>query len=414
MQDEQERRDDLARMKRNASGLLVVVTLAWLALVVLTDDTGLAGYAVATAEAAMVGGLADWFAVTAIFRHPLNIPIPHTAVVASRKDQFGVTLGTFIQENFLSSEVVGARLAELDVSARAGRWLADPDNAATAARHAAELVDRLAQRTTDDDIISWAEGNIRARVEATSAAPLVARTLRLLTTRGHHEELLDELLALLDGFLVANRARLADAFTAESPWWLPEPLDDALFARLFDGIRNLLSDAATPGGPGGLREEIHAGIERLVESLETDPELAERADEVKMELLDNRELRRWVGAMWVEVKDRLRAQALDDSSQLRARLTEVITEWGTRLVEEESLRRSVNAFVQRAGAGAVEQFSPEISGLVSTTVSRWNSEETADRLELLLGRDLQFIRINGTVVGGIAGLVIHTIADLAG
>ena len=412
VQGEAERRADLGRMKRNATGLLVAVAATWLGLLLFTDDVGFAGYAIATAEAAMVGGLADWFAVTAIFRHPLGIPIPHTAVVASRKDQFGVTLGQFIQENFLSPEVVGPRLEELDIAGRAGAWLLEDDNAARAAGHVAELAARWAQSSGDDDVVTLIERQVRDRVEAADAGPLAARALQLMTTEGHHEELLDELLALLDGFLVRSQPRLRERFTVESPWWMPEPIDDALFNRLFDGVRNILSDAATPEGPGGLRQEIHAGIERFTASLEFDPEVGARANEIKMEMLDNPELRRWITAIWTGLKDQLRGQALDGGSALRGRLTELIQELGTRLASDPETRTAVNTTVERIGRGAVEQFSEEISGLVSNTVAGWNTTETADRLELLLGRDLQFIRINGTVVGGLAGLVIHLVGQL--
>ena len=223
VESEAERRADLKTMKTRATGLLVGVALVWVALLLLTDDAGVAGYAIATFEAAMVGALADWFAVTAIFRHPLGLPIPHTAVVASRKDQFGVTLGQFIQENFLTPDVVGPRLAELDVASRAGAWFADPVNADRAAAHAAGMIDRLAESSGDDDVITLIEHQVRRRVEATDAGPLAAGGLRLLTTEGHHEQLLDELLALLDGFLVTNQHTMRERFTTESPWWLPEP-----------------------------------------------------------------------------------------------------------------------------------------------------------------------------------------------
>ena len=414
VESEAERRADLKTMKTRATGLLVGVALVWVALLLLTDDVGVAGYAIATFEAAMVGALADWFAVTAIFRHPLGLPIPHTAVVASRKDQFGVTLGQFIQENFLTPDVVGPRLAELDVASRAGAWFADPVNADRAAAHAAGMIDRLAESSGDDDVITLIEQQVRRRVEATDAGPLAATGMRLLTTEGHHEQLLDELLALLDGFLVSNQHTMRERFTTESPWWLPEPVDDALFNRLFDGVRNLISDAATPGGPGGLREEIHKGIERFTRSLEDDPGVVLRANEFKMQLLDNPELRRWIAAVWGAIKSQLREQAFDDTSRLRQRMQELIVQGGQRLQDDPATNRAVNDLVERTGRGACEQFSTEISGLVSNTVSSWNTAETADRLELLLGRDLQWIRINGTVVGGLAGFVIHTIARIAG
>ncbi|WP_370324980.1 DUF445 domain-containing protein [Euzebya sp.] len=412
-ESEQARRDDLRRMKARATGLLVIVALVWIALLVWTGDQTWAGYAIAAAEAGMVGGLADWFAVTAVFRHPLGLPIPHTAVVASRKDAFGVTLGQFVQENFLSPDVVGQRLGEADLARRAGRWLTTPANARLAAGHLAELVARLAAEARDEDAISLIESELRRRVEEVDAAPAAGRLLRILTVEGHHEQLLDELLEILDRFLLDAEPNLRRRFTAEAPWWLPEPVDEAIFQRLFQGVRNILADASgTATESHGLRPTIHAAIEDFVTRLEYDPVLAERAEDLKRELLESERVRAWISSIWDELKQRIQAQAAQPESVLRTRLEGTVIGLGRRLLTDPATADRVDDLIVRGARAGVETYREELAGLVSGTIERWDTAETSDRLELLLGRDLQFIRINGTVVGALAGLVIHAIAVL--
>ena len=413
--NEAERRADLSRMKRRATGLLFLVALTWLALVLLTDDVGWAGYAIAAAEAGMVGGLADWFAVTAVFRHPLGLPIPHTAVVAARKDQFGQTLGQFVQENFLAPDVIGDELQRADIAGRLGRMLAKPENAATVAGHIAELLGKLAENARDDDAISLIEAEVRRRIDHVDVAPTVGRFLEVLTVGGHHEELLDELLSVLDTLLIDSEPTLRDRFVADSPWWLPEPIDEAIFQRLFAGVRSILAGASTPGEDGnGVREQIHASIDDFVTRLRYDPVLIQRAEELKQDLMDSEQVRQWVSGIWGEMKERLQVQAGQPESVLQARITSGVVAAGRRLVTDEAAAGRVNQLVIQAARAGATQFADELAGLVSQTVSRWDSEETSDRLELLLGRDLQFIRINGTVVGALAGLVIHVVSQAAG
>jgi uncharacterized membrane-anchored protein YjiN (DUF445 family) len=413
---EVERRADLARMKARATGLLAAVAAAWVALLALTDgDAGWVGYAVAAAEAGMVGGLADWFAVTAVFRHPLGLPIPHTAVVAARKDQFGVTLGEFVQANFLSADVVGQRVAELAPARRAGTWLARPASAELVAGQLAGLAGRLARHARDEDVVGLVEAEVRRRIDRLEAAPALGRLLRLLTAQGHHEAVLDELLAILDRALADAEPSLRRRFTAEAPWWLPEPVDEVIFQRLMAGVRSILAGAATPGEAGhGLREEVHAAVDRLVTRLEYDPVLAEKAEAVKQELLGNEQVRRWLLSVWGELKQRVQLQAAQPDSVLRARLTAAVVAAGRRLLADEELARQVDELVVRAARTGVEHLHDELAGLVSGTIARWDTEETSDRLELLLGRDLQFIRINGTLVGAAAGVLIHGVARAAG
>jgi uncharacterized membrane-anchored protein YjiN (DUF445 family) len=405
------RRQRLARMRRRATGLLVVASLGFVALQVWGPSGTWAAYAIAGVEAAMVGGLADWFAVTALFRHPAGVPIPHTAVIPERKDQFGETLGDFVQTSFLTPDIIAERVRTARVVPRLAAWLADEGNAERLARHLAEAAVTAADLLRDDEVHRALEDVARRRIETTPLAPLAGRALGVMTEDGRHHELLDVLLRGLDRFLADNRDSLRRRFGDESPWWLPEAADDRIFERLLDGAHNILAEIVR-NPDHELRRDFDARVRRLVDDLQTDPALRSKGEDLKHDLLAQPELRAWVAGVWSDVKAGLRAQADDPDSELRRRLATTLVALGRRLRDDPALAERVEQAVETGVRYVAEQFSDEIAAMVSGTISRWDGRETADRLELLLGPDLQFIRINGTVVGGLAGLLIHAVAQV--
>ncbi|HET6771717.1 MAG TPA: DUF445 domain-containing protein [Acidimicrobiales bacterium] len=407
---DQDRRRLLARGRRRATGLLVVVAAVYVALQVWDSEGTAAGYLEATAAAGLVGGLADWFAVTALFRRPLRLPIPHTAIIVERKDAFGQTLGDFVQTSFLTPDIIAERVRAAAVVPRMASWLSEPDNAARLARHAADAAVTAADLVRDDEVHGALEQAARRRIEATPLAPLAGRALEVMTRNGRHHELLDVVLRGIDRFLAENRDNLRARFGAESPWWLPGAAEDRIFERLLDGARTVLGEVAR-NPDHELRADVDARVRRLAADLQASPALRERGEQLKHELLAQPELRAWVAQVWTDVKDGLRSQAADPSSELRRRLADTIAELGRRLVDDPALAARVEQGLETAVRYVADQFSDEIGTMVSGTVARWDAHETADRLELLLGPDLQFIRINGTVVGGLAGLAIHAIGQ---
>ena len=410
-EDERERR--LALMQRRATGLLVVMTGVFVALVLLTGDGGWQGYAKAAVEASLVGGLADWFAVTALFRHPLGVPIPHTAIIRERKDQFGRTLGDFVQENFLTPDVIIERLRGAHVTDRVRQWLSDRRNAEAIARHATELLVGAADVVKDEDVHRAVEEAFSRGVEALPVASLGGRALRLMTEQGRHQELLGAVLRGLERFLDDNHDALRDRFGQESPWWLPDAMEDRVFERLVDGVHNLLRSVAEDD-EHEVRAQFDAWVDQFVDRLEHSPELQARGEELKRELLAHPELRAWSSSLWGEVKETLREQATRPDSELRQRMADVVLAAGERLHDDPALAAKLDELVESAVCYLAEHFHDEIGKLVTSTIERWDAEETSRKLELLLGPDLQFIRINGTVVGGLAGLAIHGIAQLLG
>ena len=405
-----ERRARLRAMKQRATALLALATAVFLVVTVWGGDTGAAGFIQATAEAAMVGGLADWFAVTALFRHPLGIPIPHTAIVVARKDQFGETLGEFIQDAFVNPEVIISRIQAARIGPRLATWLQDPANADRLAGDVLDAAVQVSDLVDDEGVQQVLHGAIRTRVETVPAAPVAGRALEFLIRDGRHQQALDAVLREVDRFIDEHRDDLRAQLGAASPWWLPGAAEDRLFERLVEGVRTVVQ-AMLDDRDHQFRQRFEARLAELAHDLQTSPELRARGEQLKADLLAQPEIGDWVGSLWSDVKAHLREQATLPDGDLRQRLAEVATAVGHRL-EDPVLAQRVDDALATAVTYVVERFEGEIVTLVSGTIERWDSAETADRLELLLGPDLQFIRINGTVVGAMAGLGLHAVAQL--
>jgi uncharacterized membrane-anchored protein YjiN (DUF445 family) len=406
-----DKRRQLRRMKRMATGLLLAAAVVYVVFRWLEETHSWAGFVRATAEAAMVGALADWFAVTALFRHPLGLPIPHTAIIPRRKDQIGASLGDFVRDNFLTPDVLDERLTNAQVAVRLGEWLRDPQHARTAGGALADAVHGALEVLDDRQIGGAVEHMVRTKVEETLAAPLVARGIDLAIDGGHHRPALTAAFRGLDEFVQENRTTFRTQLTRESPWWVPESIDDRIFEKVVGGVHRFLTDlAANPDHE--VRAAIEAKLLAFAQRLRTDPELLARGESWKRELLDHPDARAWFGSLWGEVKATTLAATADPDSDLRQRLDEGLRQFGERLTVDVDLQAKVDEWVRRAAGHIVLRYRDEVSDLIAGTVSRWDADATAERMELQVGRDLQFIRINGTIVGGLAGLAIYTISHV--
>ena len=409
-------RRELSAMQRRATGLLAVVTAVFIACVVSgrhRSVPGWVGYVQAFAEAAMVGALADWFAVTALFRHPLGLPIPHTAIVPRRKDAIGASLGTFVQTNFLDADNLEARARAAQPAVRLAAWLAAPANRA---RVAAEVSAGLAGivGVVDDDEVSAVIGHaVASRLAKVDAASLAARALEVALADGRDARVVEAGLGGVIRALTANRDVLRARFAAESPWWVPGSVDEKMFQRIYGGIVDLLTDVrAQPTHQ--LRTQIESQLQTLVEALRSDPEVARRAEALKFEMLDHPGVRAWSSSLWLDLKAGLVEQAADPDGELRHRIDDAVGRFASTLHNDEVLRRRIDDWI----AGLVRYVSTrhghEVANIIRTTVERWDADDTSRRIELQIGRDLQFIRINGTLVGGLAGLAIHVVVQVVG
>jgi uncharacterized membrane-anchored protein YjiN (DUF445 family) len=399
----------LAAARRRAAALLAAVTAVFVAVTVAGVHGTLLGYVQAGAEAAMVGGVADWFAVTALFRRPLGLPIPHTALIVERKDQFAATLGQFVQENFLNADVLTERIRSTGLVPRLAAWLADQANAAAFAGHAADLVVTVAEALRDEDVQRVVMTELTRAVNAVEVAPLAGRTLRVIIEGGHHAELFNAILSGADSYLAAHYEELRDQFEAEAPRWVPDVAYRRVFDRLHARLRQrLVAMAADPGDE--TRHQFEEWITGLPGRLETSSELRERGERLKRDVLGSPGLRDWSSSLWNNAKQALRTQAANPESELRRQLADALAAAGRRLGSDRMLQESLERVVESGTRALADQFHDELAGLVTGTIQRWDAAQTSSQLELLLGRDLQFIRINGTVVGAGVGLALHAIA----
>jgi len=398
----------LAAARRRATALLGAATLLFVAVTAAGVHGTLLGYVQAGAEASMVGGVADWFAVTALFRRPLGLPIPHTALIVERKDQFAATLGRFVQENFLNADVLAERIRSAGLVPRLAAWLADEANAARFAGYAADAVVTVADALRDEDVQRVLTAELTRVIAAVEVAPLAGRALRVVIAGGHHAELFNTVLSAADRYLADHYAELRELFEGESPRWVPDAVYRRVFDRLYQRLRQRLAAmAADPRDP--TRRQFDAWIAGLPDRLETSPELRERGERLKRDVLGSAGLRDWSSTLWQKAKEALRAQAADPESELRRRMADLLVAVGERLGSEPRLADGLERMVESGARALADQFHDELAGLVTGTIQRWDATETSNQLELLLGHDLQYIRINGTVVGAGVGLILHAI-----
>ncbi|MCE2901876.1 MAG: DUF445 domain-containing protein [Gemmatimonas sp.] len=408
--DDEVRRVRLVQMKRVATAMLVVVAVVFVLARVYEPRYPWLGYLRAFAEAAMVGGIADWFAVTALFRHPLGLRIPHTAIVPSRKDRIGTALGNFVQRNFLTREVVASKLAAMKLGERAAQWLSRPENSRRLARAAAHGLSGAANVMRDEDVQELVDRGIVARLRKLQAAPLVARAFELLTAGGRHQALLDDALRLAARFLDENEAMIRDRIRQESPWWVPGAVEDRLGDKIVSGVENtLIAVAADPNHP--LRHRYDEAVGRFMANLRENPDTIARAEQIKLDVLDHPSVAEFSREVWGDVKLRLAnytERLADDAEREPDQLERWLAGLGQKVLEDPGLAEKVNGWIVELVTYSVEQAREEVATLIATTVAAWDADATSRKIELQIGRDLQFIRINGTLVGGLVGLLLYS------
>jgi uncharacterized membrane-anchored protein YjiN (DUF445 family) len=401
-------------MKATATAALILATGVYvLARWQSGRGAGWAGYLEAASEAAMIGALADWFAVTALFRHPLGLPIPHTAIIPHRKEALGRSLGEFVGENFLSESVVRGRLRTVGLSARLGAWLADPAHAERLAREAGGMI-RGALGVLDDGKVRQAlTDTLTRRLDAVPAGPPAGRLLARYTEAQAHRPIVDLLAQRAVDWLVEHPEAIELAVESEAPGWTPRFLDERLARRVH---RELLRVAkAVRDDPNhAARRAVDAYLAKLAEDLRKDPEVMAQADRFKNELLTHPATQGAAVEAWAALRRMVVEGFTEEDGDLRGRLRDAICSLGKRLNEDARLREQADSWVEGAAVYVVTTYRNEITALITDTVNAWDPEETSRKIEIQIGRDLQFIRINGTVVGALAGLLIYTLTRIAG
>ena len=403
---DQVRARGLRRMRLVAVSLLGVAAAGYL---LTLDQAGWLGFVNAACEAAMVGALADWFAVTALFRHPLGLPIPHTAIIPKRKEALGQSLQDFVTENFLVTSIVRERVLAAGVSHRIGDWLATGNHANRVVTEASSLVRGGLAVMNDTDIVALTEQALIPRLNEEKLAPAAGHLLGRIVDDGAHHPLVDLVVAEAHRWLLANRGRVSRAIKTRAPWWTPRWVDDRVTHRLHTEVIAWIEEIRDdPDHPA--RQAVDDALRKLADDLLSDPEVQARAEGLKRRLLAHEQVPQTVLRLWNALRAALVDAISDEDGILRQRGVSAVRELAARLSSDTSLQGRFDGYAADAAVYVIDSFGPEIASVISDTVNRWDGKEAARRIELHVGRDLQFIRINGTVVGALVGLVIHTVA----
>lgn len=400
------RRTRLRRMQAVALGLLVFAAVVFVATL---HRDGFWGFVNAGAEASMVGAIADWFAVTALFRHPLRLPIPHTALIPRRKDDFGKSLEEFFAENFLQEQVIRERLAAADATRRLAEWVARPDNARRVVAEGATVTAIGLRRMRDQDVASVVEEVLIPRFKVEPIAPVAGSLLQEILADDAHHGLVDLALEEAQRWLVHNQDTFADVIGERAPWWTPDRLNDVVTTRLhLEAIRWVADIRRDPDHHA--RQALDSLLHQLAEDLLHDPATQARAEKLKLRVLEQPQMVVTGMSLWSAFRKALLEALEDPDGLLRERATAALVEFGERVGRDETLRTRLDTVTADFVVWAVGRYGDELTGIITATIERWDGQEAARKIELHVGRDLQFIRINGTIVGGLVGLVIHALS----
>jgi uncharacterized membrane-anchored protein YjiN (DUF445 family) len=401
-----------AGMKRAATGLLVAMGALFARTRWLEPSYPWLSYVKAFAEAAMVGGLADWFAVTALFRHPLGLPIPHTAIIPRNKDRIGEALANFINENFLIPSVVARRMRNIDVAAAAGRFLRSPAEGTRIRHGASRLIADIFEGLDDERLGGIVKGAIANRIEKMEVSPLLGHALASAINEDRHVPMLEAAIRWMARALDANEELIRQMVHKKANWVLKlAGLDAKLADAILDGLRKLTAEMSTdPAHP--VRVKAEEALAQLANDLQTKPETRARVEEMKEQLLANRSVALWIDTLWQKGREAIIKAARNPDAALAGRLGEVLRSMGASLEQDARIRSAINQFVRRAAAGMAQSYGSSIVKLVSETIRGWDARTVTARLEAAVGRDLQYIRINGTLVGGLVGVAIHALDSL--
>lgn len=412
---DEEKQRGVRRMKLTATGLLLFVAVVYV-LAEWASHRGAgawAGYVAAAAEAGMVGALADWFAVTALFRYPLGLRIPHTAIIPNKKDQLGVSLGDFVGENFLSEDVVRGRLRAVGIGSRLGAWLAVPEHAD---RVTAELSAALRGALTvlrDSDVQAVVGEAVTRRANAQEIAPGMGKMLEKVVADGGHKKAVDVVVTRAHDWLVLHGDYVMDAVHGGAPGWTPRFVDRKVGERVYKELLRFITEMRDmPTHPA--RGALDRFLADFASDLQSDTDTRARVERLKGEVLGRDEVQDLIASAWTAVRSMIVSAAEDERSELRLRVRASLLSLGARMAADPRMQGKVDGWLESAAVYVVTTYRKEITSLITDTVASWDPEHTTRKIEANIGRDLQFIRINGTVVGSLAGLVIYTVARALG
>lgn len=405
---EQKQESQLARMRLIATGLLVVMALVFVGARLLQSRFGWLSFVAAFAEAAMVGALADWFAVTALFRAPLGLPIPHTAIIPRNKDRIGASIANFLENNFITPEVISVELAAIDFAGVAGSWLAIPQNSRTVARQAALLVPAVLRMIEDEDVGRFLQIHAGSLLATVRVGPVVAEILSGLIAEQQHQQLFDHLIRMAGTALDHNKQLIRQKIDERSPRWMPKTIDERFFNGLMEELQDFLEEMSLPDSDWRL--QFRGALEELIGRLRSSPEMEAKLAGLIAHAVQHPLLRSWSENIWHDVKLRLLTDVCTEDSQAVARIEQALVACGGALTHNPQVRDKLNGWISAVATQMLVARRTDIAALVRRVIQSWDAETVSRKFEMYVGPDLQYIRINGTIVGGLVGLGLHVIS----
>jgi uncharacterized membrane-anchored protein YjiN (DUF445 family) len=393
----------LRRNRAVATGLLLAMVLAFGVSLLLDGNLFAVRLLRAAAEAGIVGSMADWFAVTALFRHPLGLPIPHTAILARNKDRFGRTLGDFVEQNFLTPEVLPAKLRQGDFVRRFAAWLARPQTAGLIAGQVSAALPQLLRALDVRELRNFLARTLGEQIRGVDLAPVLGRAAQVLTATGEADVLLSRIADFAITWLNQNRGTLDDIVLRRSRWWIPKAINLQIARSIVEGATELLEGLRRPGSE--TRAKFRTALAATIGELVNSPQQRERINALKEELLADPVVRGWTAAVWQQLSDALLADLAAPESRIRAALEASIASIGRALEQDAAMQARLADLLDSAAIQLIARRS-EIGGFIAEVIAAWDARTVSDRVELMIGSDLQYIRMNGTVVGAGVGCLL--------
>lgn len=397
----------LKKMRWFATGLLIGMACLFVAAHRFEAGHTAIGFVRAFAEAALVGALADWFAVTALFRHPLGLPIPHTAIIQKNKDRIGASVAGFLEQNFMTHAVVNSELRRLDFVGAVSHWLAVEKNSAAVAQQIVAGIPAALRLVDDEQVGQFIRARIDSGCRQIRVALLLADVLAILLADRQHQQLFDQLLTLVSSALHKNYAFIRQKIHEHSPRWMPRTVDDKFFIRLVEGIGSVIDDMREPESEW--RARFQEAVEELVGKLRSSPEYQARIDTFVDTALAHPDFHDLIIRLWQDVRRRLLDDIAAPQSRILLQFARALATFGVALESDLQVRKKLNDWLCEWATNAVVQQRDAIAALVERVISQWDAETVAQKFEHYIGSDLQYIRINGTVVGGLVGVLLHTV-----
>jgi len=402
---------ELARMKLLATGLLLAMTAVYLASAYLEQFYYWASFVNATAEAAMIGAVADWFAVTALFRHPLGLKIPHTAIIPTRQNDIARQFGEFVQVNFLSEAVITEKIRSMNLSRRVAAWVVEPANARAVAEHVTAGLAGVVRVINDDSIQQMIESRVEDKIRTTSFAPMIGDLLTFITSGKRQQDLFDGAVGMGLYLLEDSDRDIRDKVAEETPWWFPDSVDKAIYHRITRSVSKMLYDMQVDIFHP-LRVRLMTVVKQFLDDLKHSEDIREKEIEIKEDLLQAPAVIDFTSSLWRDIKDVLISQSEHPDAELKKAIEDAVIRFGASILEDPALAAKIDGWAEDSARYLITNYGHEIAALISDTIDGWDPAATSEKIEEHIGKDLQFIRINGTVVGGLVGLFIYCLHEL--